>query len=103
VGPSGNVFAVARVADQGDHYAGAIDLRDLPASLRHLFEEFEEIVNGQLFSYLDAIQERIDALAIRAVFEDGSEVAVNDLQVYPSTGDVSFKLAEASAAGKRPA
>jgi hypothetical protein len=101
VGPTGNVLAVARVAAQEDYFAGAIDLRDLPASLRGLFEEFEEVVNGQMFSYLDAIQERIASLALRAVFEDGAEFLVKDLQVFPSAGDVSFKLAEASAPGRR--
>jgi hypothetical protein len=47
-----------------------------------------------MFSLLDAVESKIHALAVKAVFEDGSEALVKDLQIFPSTGDVSFKLAE---------
>jgi hypothetical protein len=87
------VLAVARVADEGGYFGGTIDLHSTPADLRALFEEFEEIVNGQMFVFLDEIQEKIGALPIRAVFDDGSEASIKDLQVFPSTGDVSFRLA----------
>jgi len=84
------VLAKAKVADEGDHYGGTIDLRMTPVELRALFKEFEEIVNGQM-RFLDAIQEEIEALSIKAVFDDGAEVSVKDLQVFPSTGDISFR------------
>lgn len=89
---SRTVLATARVADEGDHYGGTIDLRLTPTNLRALFDEFEEVVNGQMFVFLVEIQEKIGALAIKAVFDDESEGSVKDLQVFPSTGDVSFKL-----------
>ncbi len=98
---SRNVVATAQVADEGAYYGGTIDLRQTPASLRALFEEFEEIVNGQMFAFLDDIQERIGSLPIKAVFDTGHEVYVKDLQVFPSTGDVSFKLAEVSTQSAR--
>lgn len=101
IDPSRNVVATAQVADEGAYYGGTIDLRQTPASLRALFEEFEEIVNGQMFAFLDDIQERIGSLLIRAVFDTGHEVYVKDLQVFPSTGDVSFKLAEVSTKSAR--
>jgi hypothetical protein len=88
-------LADAQVTDEGGYLGGTIDLRSTPADLRALFEEFEEIVNGQMFVFLDEIQERIGALSIRAIFDDGSEVDIKDLQVFPSTGDVSFRLAGA--------
>jgi hypothetical protein len=87
------VLAVAEVADEGDHFGGTIDLRSTPAEVRALFEEFEEIVNGQVFVLLDEIQGKIGALPIRAIFDDGLEADIEDLQVFPSTGDVSFRLA----------
>jgi hypothetical protein len=90
----GNIVATAQVADEGTYYGGTIDLRRTPASLCALFEEFEEIVNGQMFAFIDDIQERIGAYRIRAVFDTGQEVDVEDLQVFPGTGDVSFRLAE---------
>jgi hypothetical protein len=91
------VLATAQVADEGDHYGGTIDLRATPTGLRALFDEFEEIVNGQMFVFLEDIQERIGALPIKGVFDDGFEVLVKDLQVFPSTGDFSFKVVESSA------
>ena len=91
---SGKVVATAQVADEGAYYGGTIDLSRTPASLRALFEEFEEIVNGQMFAFLDDIRERIGSLSIKAAFDTGHEVYMTDLQVFPSTGDVSFKLAE---------
>jgi hypothetical protein len=61
--------------------------------LRVLFAEFEEIVNGRMFAFLDDIQERIGSFLFKAVFADGKEVPVRNLQVFPSTGAVSFKFA----------
>ncbi len=92
---SRTVLATARVADEGEHFGGTVDLRATPPPLRAQFEEFEDIVNGQMFAFLDDIQTKLDALAIKVVFDDGSEAAVKDLQVFPSTGDVSFRLAGA--------
>jgi len=90
---SGNLLATGQVNDEGSHYGGTIQVRDLPVATRNLFEEFEEIVNGQMLSFLDDIQARVAALRVKVVFDDGHESALDDLQIYPSTGDVSFKLA----------
>jgi hypothetical protein len=98
-----NTIAVARVGMEGDRYGGTIDLHGMPANLRALFDEFEEVVNGQMFSFLDEIQEKIGALPIKVVLENGQEIFLNDLQVYPSTGEVSFKLAEVPAASMKSA
>src|SRR3954453_12477178 len=89
-----SIVATADVADEGANYGGAIDLTSTPAGVRALFEEFEEIVNGQMFAFLDEVQERIAALRLKAVFDSGRAECIKDLQVFPSTGDVSFKLAE---------
>ncbi|HTU92148.1 MAG TPA: hypothetical protein VMF69_18850 [Gemmataceae bacterium] len=101
VDPPGKVLATAQVADEGTYYGGSIDLRETPPSLLALFKEFEEIVNGQMFAFLDDIQERIGAFSIKAVFDSGQEVHVRDLQVFPSTGDVSFRLAEVPTPSKK--
>jgi hypothetical protein len=92
IDPCRKVVATAQVAKRGDRFAGLIDLNFSPVSLRQQFEEYEEIVNGRMFSLLDEIEEQIGACALKVVFEDGSEAAVVDLQVYPSTGRVSFKI-----------
>ena len=87
------VLAEARVADEGGHFGGSIDLKAMPAVVRRLFEEFEEVVNDQLFAVLDKIQEKVAALAIRARFEDGTEVGTEDLQIFPDAGECSFRQA----------
>ena len=92
--PSRKVIATAQVADEGAFYGGTIDLRETPPNLRTLFEEFEEIVNGQMFAFLDNLQARISAVSPKAVFDTGQEAEINDLQVFPSTGEVSFKITE---------
>jgi hypothetical protein len=93
---SGTVLAKADVTDEGAHFRGTIDLAKMPESLRRLFVELEEIVNRQEFSFLDEIQNKIAATSLKVKFDDGTEALVKDLQIYPTTGDVSFKLAKES-------
>lgn len=103
VDPSGHLLGIVQAEAVGDHYGGTLEVHSLPAGVRALFDEFEEIVNGQMFSFLDDIQGRIAALKIRAVFEDGRVVAVRDLQIFPTTADVSFQLEEAPLTNGPPA
>jgi hypothetical protein len=91
-----NVVATAQVVNEGTYYGGTIDLRETPPVMRTLFDEFEEIVDGQMFAFLDDIQERIRSLDLRAVFDLGQELEVRDLQVFPSTGEVSLRLPTAT-------
>ena len=91
---SGNVIASALVAARDASFSGRIDLSHTPPEVSRVFEEYENIVNGQMFSLLDDIEERIAALALRAAFDEGPEVAVEDVQVYPTTGKVSFKVVQ---------
>jgi hypothetical protein len=79
---------------QEGNFAGQVDLSQMPASFRRLFDEYEAIVNGQMFSLLDAIEDRITAASVKVVFPEGREAAVQDLQVYPTTGRISFKVAQ---------
>ena len=66
-------------------------LEHTPPEFKRLFEEYEEIVEGQMFSLLDDIEEKIGVIPFKVSFADGTEASVEDLQVYPSTGAVSFK------------
>ena len=56
----------------------------MPSELRGLFEEFEEIVNGQMLSFLDEIQDKISVLQLKVQFDSGKEADIHDLQFYPS-------------------
>ncbi len=98
VDPSSTKVAVPNVEPSGDHYRSTICLDAAPPELRRLFEEFEENVEGQMFSLADEIEEKIEAAPLRVVFPNGVEAYVDDLQVYPSTKRVSFKIRQTSAA-----
>lgn len=74
----------------GGHYEGSIDLASTPRHLRKLFEEYEEVVEGQMFSLLDAVEEKIGTIPLEVAFEDGTQAFVEDLQVFPSRHAVSF-------------
>ena len=56
-----------------------------------MFTEFEECVEGQMFTHADEIEAKIAAINLRAVFPDGDEAEVVELQVFPGTTRVSFK------------
>ena len=86
------VIATAQVAEQDGAFVGRIDLSPMPVPLRRLFEEYEEIVNTHTFSLLDEIEEKIENLHLKVVFEDGYEAALADVQIYPSTNKVSFQV-----------
>lgn len=91
VDAAGAVQATAKVADRDGVFEGTVDLRHTPPELRVLFDEFEEIVNGQVFVLLDDIQGRMVACVNRAIFDDGCEIAIRDLQVFPLSGEISFR------------
>ncbi len=97
------VWATATVTNEGSHFGGTVDLHEAPANLRALFDEFEECVNGQMFSFLDDIQTKIAAHGVRVQLDDGFEAAIDDLQVFPTTGDISFKLVGSPASSLRHA
>jgi hypothetical protein len=98
VDQSSATVAVLTVELIGDRYRGTICLDATAPELKHLFEEFEENVEGQMFSLADEVEEKIGVIRLRVVFPDGREADVEDLQVYPSTKRVFFKVRQASAA-----
>lgn len=90
--------AVLTVALVGDGYRGSICLSETPPQLKHLFEEFEENVEGQMFTLADEVEERLKAMLLKVVFPNGDSAFVEDLQVYPSTQRISFKIRAVSVA-----
>lgn len=86
-----HVVATAQVAEQDGTFTGRIDLSLMSAPLQQQFEGYEEIVNNQMFSLLDEIEEKIGNILLKVVFADGDEANLADVQIYPSTKKVSFK------------
>ena len=89
-----NVVAIAEVEFHAGGYSGSVNVDRMPEPLRRKFETYEDIVNNQMFGILDQIEEEIGAIPFVAVFDDGLESSVRDLQVFPKGGTVSFTVAE---------
>jgi hypothetical protein len=64
----------------------------MPKSLLLKFEEYESIVNEQLFSLLDRIQEKIEVDSYTVIFNDDKHQEIYDLQIWPSHRSISFKI-----------
>ena len=86
------VVATAQVAERDGTFIGRIDLNLMPVPLQRLFEAYEKIVTTHMFSLLDAVEEQIETLHLKGVFEDGHEATLTDVQIYPSTKKVSFQV-----------
>jgi hypothetical protein len=93
------VVATAQVTEQDGTFTGRIDLSPMSAPLRRQFEAYEEIVNEQMFSLLDEMEEQIEAMLLKVVFADGHVAPLTDLQIYPSTKKVSFKAVKEAVRG----
>lgn len=90
----GRIVATMVVADCGTHFGGDIDLKNTPAELRGLFDEFEEVIDQQAFSDMDELLDRIGGFQLRANCEDGRCLELRDFQVFPSVLKASFRTPE---------
>lgn len=79
------------VTPLGDHFEGTVNLASSPLPLRALFEDYEEVVEGQVFSRLDAVEEKVAAASLKVEFDDGTVADVEDLQVFPTRDAISFR------------
>lgn len=89
-----NCVACLQVEPRDGRFEGEIDLSRTPPHLLRLFHEFEEIVEGQILSVLDDIEEKLADASLQVVLENGEVVPVQDLQVYPRTRQVSFRIGQ---------
>jgi hypothetical protein len=90
-----NTVATAQVEAEDNCFKGSVDLERMPYALRHVFEEYEDIVVNQLFSLLDSIEDRVAQLGLRVTFEDGREIHPQDLQIFPEEKTISFRVEKA--------
>jgi hypothetical protein len=86
------IVATAQVTEQDGTFTGRIDLSPMSVPLRLQFAAYEEIVNQQMFSLLDEMEEQIGAMLLKVVFADGHVAPLADLQIYPRIKKVSFKV-----------
>ena len=94
VEPMQNVVATAEVEDKGDYYSGSVNLDKMPEALRLEFEEYELLINDGVFSLIDQIEEQIGIDSFTVVFEGDTRFYVDDLQIFPRAGTISFKVSK---------
>ena len=94
---SNQVVANAHVSSNAGQWKGSVVLEAMPLPMQRLFSELEEVVEGQMFSFLDDVENRIAALNLRAVLPDGVDAYFSLLHIYPTTGAISFTLAKSPA------
>ncbi|WP_342380708.1 hypothetical protein NVS55_13745 [Myxococcus stipitatus] len=88
----GHLIGVVRVSDKGGCWLGEIDLNDTAPGLVALFTRFEEVVYGQMLSFLDEMEAEIQQLGARLLTGEGKAIPVDDLQIYPAERGVSFRI-----------
>jgi hypothetical protein len=86
------IVATAQVTEQDGTFTGRINLSPMPAPLQRQFEAYEEVVNQQMFSLLDEMEEKIGGMFLKGIFAEGHVAPLADLQIYPSINKVSFKV-----------
>ena len=96
-----NVLAGLDASPSNGRCSVSADFAAMPADTRRLFEEYEGMVNDQIFSLLDEYEDRIEGLACAAVFEDGSRRPIADVQLFPKGGTASFQVLEPATSGDR--
>jgi hypothetical protein len=89
-----NIVATAEVEDRGNYYSGSVNLDRMPKALRLKFEEYESLINDQVLSLVDRIEEEMDINSFTVILDDGRKFYVNDLQILPGCGMVSFQLSK---------
>ena len=95
------IVATARVERNGRQFVGTIEFDTVPPDIRCKFEDLEALVEQQVFSLTDEIEDEIAALGMRVGFEDGASAPVEDLQVFPRAGTISFRAKWAAAVPAR--
>ena len=79
--------------DDGQAFDGSVEHWSVSQRLLSLLLEYDKAVNGQVFNYADEISKMVEELSPKVTLPNGREPRpVQDLQVYPSSGAVSFTL-----------
>ena len=88
-----NILGIATVQDRGDFYAGYVDTSKMPAAARWTFERYEKLLNDEVLSMLDVIEQEIANMGIVSVDDDAVITTLQDVKLLPKAGTVSFREA----------
>jgi hypothetical protein len=75
------------------HCLGGLASEISPNFLK-LFQEYELHVNNQCFSHVDDLDSQLSAMELSIEVANNGRHQISKLQIYPSTGDVSFVLGQ---------
>lgn len=70
---------------QNNVYIGKIRFTNFPKQLRELFSQYEKLINLQVFSLVDELEENIDKWELRL-----DSIEIYDIQIM-NGDDISFK------------
>lgn len=90
-----NRVNISNFSQTEDLVTGKIDPADLPGNIAELFLKYENLVNIQCFPEVDRLDQEIDSLDVEVVLDEEKIISdLENLQIYPSTGSVSFNVKE---------
>jgi hypothetical protein len=67
---------------------------DIASDILEFFQVYEAHVNNQCFSNVDELDSQLSSMDLSIQINENCRHKVSDLQIYPSTGSVSFVLGE---------
>ncbi|GEM_PF-5191330 len=88
----GNPLAhLEAMADGNDWFVGKVVSEQFPAPLKDALAWYDEVVEGQMLSYLDAAAEAVAQFGLRVRHPDGTSRPVFSLHI-DKQNDVSFRI-----------
>jgi hypothetical protein len=91
-GPGGDVFAELLITEEEEGwFTGRVVWQEFPPDVRTALAWYDEVVGGQMLSYLDGAAEAVEGFGLQARFPDGSTHKTYSLHVSPSA-EVSFRV-----------
>jgi hypothetical protein len=67
---------------------------DIASDFLGFFQDYEVHVNNQCFSNVDELDSQLSSMELSIQVTENCRHEITDLQIYPSTGSVSFVLGE---------
>jgi hypothetical protein len=67
---------------------------DIASGFVGVFQDYEVHVNNQCFSNVDELDSQLSSMELSIQVNENCRHEISDLQIYPSTGSVSFVLGE---------
>lgn len=88
----GSILAESRIDhEEAGWFSGSIVWRRFPLEINKALDWYDEVVQGQMLSYLDEAGDAVQKFDLTVKFPDGSTHKTYGLNISPSN-DVSFRI-----------